>query len=406
MELINYLRQFKKSFSGYQPLIEVLIYKGNLLHNLKTFQKKYPDQKVAPMLKSNAYGHGLVPVAKILDKEGISFFVVDSIFEATILHKESIRSKILVIGYAKPQDINRNRYKNISFTLTNFAQLAEVSKTLKTKQSFHLKIDTGMHRQGILSSEIEKAIEKIEGNRKINLEGICSHFADADNSDKNFSRLQIRNWNTAVEKFKNNFPGLKYFHIAATAGSYYCDRKSINIAYSPATTRSGRIEERNIPTNTIRLGLGLYGIDSSPNRSLDLRPALELRTIISGVKIVQKGEYIGYGLTFKAPAKMRVAAIPAGYFEGVDRRLGNKGSYKIKNSFCPLVGRISMNISLADISRLGKIKPGDPVTLISPEPKDKNSAKNIAKICDTIPYEILVHIPQHLRRTIVVTVKN
>jgi len=379
MRIISFLRQYQKRFSPHQPLIKVLIHGDRLLHNLRTFQQKYPDRKIAPVLKSNAYGHGLVPVAKILDRQNIAFMAVDSIFEAAVLYKEGIKSKILVIGYTKPQEICSNRYKNVSFTVTNFTQLRELTKELRTKQSFHLKIDTGMHRQGILASEIEKSIERIEKNKKMVLEGICSHFAHADSTDSEYSKMQIQNWNDAVKKFKDRFPSIKYFHNAATAASHYSQKN----------------------TNVIRLGIGLYGLDTSPNRVLDLEPALELRTIISGVKTIQKGEYIGYGLTFKANRKIKVATVPAGYFEGVDRRLSSCGCYKIKDRFCPILGRVSMNISVIDVSEVPGIKVGDPVTLISSSKKDRNSAWRVAKLCNTIPYDILVHIPQHLRREVV-----
>lgn len=379
MKILSFLRQFKKSLSFYRPLIEVLIYKENILHNLKEFQRKYPNQKIAPVLKSNAYGHGLVQVAEILDKENIVFLVVDSMFEAMTLRNEGIKSKLLIIGYTKPHDINRNRYKNIAFTITNFWQLSEISKKLRTKQSFHLKIDTGMHRQGILPKEIKNSIARIRSNKNINLEGICSHFASADSHDNLYSKKQICEWDSVVKIFKVEFPEIKYFHLAATAGSFY---------------------EHN-STNTVRLGLGLYGMDPHPARKINIKPALELRTIISGIKTVQKGEYVGYGLTFKSKEKMRVATVPAGYFEGVDRRLSNCGFYKIGESFCPILGRVSMNISVVDISKAKGLRVGNPVVLISKLKKDRNSAWQIAKLCGTIPYEILVHIPQHLRRVIV-----
>jgi alanine racemase len=379
MKILSRLREFRKNFSGYRPLIEVLVYRDRLLHNLRVYQQKYPRQQVAPVLKSNAYGHGLVPVAKILDREPIAFLIVDSIFEAITLVKEGIKSNILVIGYIRPSEINRNRYKNIAFTITSLDQLKKISRNLNRPQSFHLKIDTGMHRQGILPAEFESAINLIKNNPNIILEGLCSHFCSADSTDKKYCEFQMENWKKAVPAFKKTFFTLKYFHLAATGGSYY--------------------QPKN--TNVIRLGMGLYGVDPSPNRKLMLQPALELRTIITGIKSIQKGDHVGYGLTFQAKKTMKIATVPAGYFEGVDRRLSNRGFYKVGEYFCPLVGRVSMNITVIDISQVSGAKVGDPVTLISPESADPNSAQAIAKLCDTIPYEILVHIPQHLRRTVI-----
>ena len=189
----------------------------------------------------------------------------------------------------------------------------------------------------------------------------------------------MKNWEQAVKIFKSAFPQIKYFHLAATGGSFY--------------------QPKN--TNVIRLGMGLYGVDPSPNRKLQLQPALELRTIITGIKNIKKDDYVGYGLTFRAKKAMKIATVPAGYFEGVDRRLSNRGCYKIGYLFCPILGRVSMNITVIDISKLLNAKVGDPVTLISAEKSDPNSAQEIAKLCETIPYDILVHIPQHLRRTMI-----
>jgi len=379
MKIITYLRELRKSFSGYRPLIEVLVYRDRLLNNLRVFQRGYPKQQIAPVLKSNAYGHGLVPVAKILDREKIAFLIVDSIFEANTLVQEGIKSKILVIGYTRSGEIKRNRYKNVAFTITNLDQLDRISRALNSKQIFHLKIDTGMHRQGILPEEFQESIIKIQSNKNILLEGLCSHFCSADSLDKNYCHFQIKNWDQAVKFFKGRFPQIKYYHLAATGGSYF----------------------RAKNTNVVRLGMGLYGIDPSPNRELDLQPALALRTIISGLKLANKNDYIGYGLTFRAKKDMKIATVPAGYFEGVDRRLSNHGCYKVAERFCPLVGRVSMNISVIDVSQVPNLKVGDPVVLISSENGDPNSAQESAKICETIPYEILVHIPQHLRRTVI-----
>lgn len=379
MKIFSYLREIKKFYSGYHPLIEAFIYQKNLLHNLRFFQKKYPKHKIAPVLKSNAYGHGLVPIAKILDRQKIPFLVVDSLFEARTLRGEGIKSPILIIGYTRAADIGKNNLKNVSFTITTRELLEELSKTLNIPQKLHLKIDTGMHRQGIPLEEIQKAKNKIQNNGNIVLEGVCSHLASADNLDPSYVLKQIGEWKKAVKILKKEFPRLKYFHLAATAGSFYSPK---------------------IPSNVIRLGLGLYGIDSSPFRDSKLKPVLETRTIVSGIKNIKKGEYVGYGLTYRAPKDIKIAVIPAGYFEGTDRRLGNKGFYKIKGRDCPLVGRVSMNISLADVSHFPDAKTGGKVILISANPRDKNCAQKMAKTCETIPYEILVHVPQHLRRTV------
>jgi len=374
-KIIKYLGSFRHH---HKPLVEVLVYRDNILHNLRVFRDASHNLQIAPVLKSNAYGHGLKEVAGVLDKESMPFLVVDSYFEALVLRRAGIKSEILIIGFTYPENIYQNKLKNIAFTITGVEQLREIAKNLERPATFHLKIDTGMHRQGILPGEINEAITLINRNNNINLLGICSHLADVENDDEAQTAEQIGRWNKAVDVFKANFFGIKYFHLAASAGVKFADRISANV---------------------MRLGLGLYGID--PNGKLDLKPALEMRAVVSGVKDVSAGSGIGYNFTFRAFKRMKIATVPVGYFEGVDRRLSNKGYFKIGGIFCPIIGRVSMNISTIDAGAAANIKMGDPVTVISPEPSDKNSVENIARACGTIPYEILVHIPQGLRRIIV-----
>lgn len=149
-----------------------------------------------------------------------------------------------------------------------------------------------------------------------------------------------------------------------------------------------------------RLGLGLYGISIIENNKLSLKPVLSLTSIISGIKVVKKGDTVGYNNTFIAKNDRLIATIPAGYAEGVDRRLSNTGQVEIAGILCPIIGRISMNITTIDITHMPNIQIGDIVTLISNDNSSPISASNIAKTCQTIPYEVLVHIPSHLRRVI------
>lgn len=249
-----------------------------------------------------------------------------------------------------------------------------------------------MHRQGILLSEIEEAIKIIKNNKNIILEGICSHLADADNENQEFTLEQIENWNKAAKIFRENFGGLKYLHLSATAGAGFADKIDANVA---------------------RLGLGLYGIKTQNSISktqgfgvsstgdikiINLKPALEMKTIITSVKEIESGEKVGYGVTFIANQKMKIATVPAGYFEGVDRRLSNSGSMLVQNQSCSIIGRVSMNITTIDVSAVENVKVDNEVIVISAEKSALNSVENMARQCNTIPYEILVHIPQHLKR--------
>jgi alanine racemase len=380
MRLIRFLRKIQRRFIHYSPSVKIFISRKKIKHNLQKYQKKYPQKLFAPVLKSNAYGHGLIPVAQILDQEKIAFFVLDSLYEAIILRKNGIKSKILIIGYTLLENIIHSKLSLVSFTITSLEQLKRVSKKANKKIKIHLKIDTGMHRQGILLNQVKEAIKIIKANSFLELEGICSHFAEADNPDKTFTKSQIKKWEEIVSLFKKNFSLIKFFHISATAGTFY----------SP-----------QISENVIRLGIGLYGINPSPLNKLDLKPALEMESLITSLRKLPPGEYIGYQTSYQTQKSCLIATVPVGYFEGVDRRLSNQGFFKIGSHFCPIVGRVSMNITSLDVSSLPEIKLNDKVKIISSNPNDKNSIENIAYLSQTIPYEILVHLPPHLRRSII-----
>src|SRR5581483_5829394 len=258
-------------------------------------------------------------------------------------------------------------------------QLKNIAQKLNKPQNFHLKIDTGMRRQGILETEIDEASKLLSQNKNIILEGVCSHFADADGRAE-FTYLQIEKWNNIAKSFRQKFPSIKYFHLSNTAGNFYSHR---------------------IDANVSRLGVGLYGINTSYNDKLDLRPALEMKSIISSLKNIGAGEKVGYGITFESSGPMKIATVPAGYNEGVDRRLSGRGMMKIGNNFCAIIGRVSMNMSTIDVSGAEGVKLEDEVIVVSSKKGDKNCVEQMAKMCECTAYEILVHIPKDLRRVVI-----
>lgn len=344
---------------------------------------------VAPVLKSNAYGHGLVRVAKILDDAGadgtrLPFLCVDSYVEALILRNEGIRTPLLIIGYTSLANIERGKFTrglpNVAFGIMSMEELRRlVAADRRRPVTLHLKIDTGMHRQGILFEELEEALHIIARanaqGKKIILEGVYSHLADADAPGSTLTEAQIKLWNEAVRTIKNKIAGVRYFHLANTAGSRYA---------------------REVDANMMRLGIGLYGIGA-----LNLLPALEMKTRLTSVRKIAAGESVGYNAIFTAKHAMTVATIPVGYAEGLDRRLGNRGTATVAGIPCPYVGRVNMNITSLDVSRVPDPKLDDEVLVISADRAAPNSIENIAKLCETIPYEMLTRIPAQIRRTVI-----
>lgn len=373
MKILRLLRHWRQRGT---PLIEVRISKRALLHNYNAF-KESCGVPVAPVLKSNAYGHGLIEVAEILAEARAPMLVVDSVHEAQLLRSNGISVPLLVVGYTRAEMIAKNTLGNIAFTITSLDGLKAIA-AIAAPARIHLKLDTGMHRQGVPESEQDEAIQVIKGSQLV-LDGLCSHFADADGVSEYFTRGQIEKWNAYARAWREAFPSITHFHLAATAGAAFI---------------------KDIDATMVRLGTGLYGFPRHASQSFGLRPALSMRTLVTGIKDVGVGESVGYNITFTAKKRMRIATVPVGYFEGVDRRLSNRGAMMIGDKPCPIIGRVSMNITVIDVSACESVLLETPVTVFSDRPEDQNSLVQAAAICDTTPLELLVHIPQHLRRVI------
>ncbi len=372
-------RQWRKKRFQYEVVAEVAVYRERILGNFRAFRDRY-QVPVAPVLKSNAYGHGLKEVAEILKSETLPFLCVDSYFEALTLRNEGLGANILILGYTPFANVAGSKLPNVAFSILSFGELEYLATNLKQPRLFHLEIDTGMHRHGIRSEKLGDAVTLIKANGNLRLVGAFSHFADAGNANSALTPEQIGKWNETAKILKSELPSAQLLHLAATAGSIYSER---------------------IDATAIRLGLGLYGISGNREEKLELSPALELRTKIASVHELEPNESVGYGATFTADKKMRIATIPLGYFEGIDLRLSGKGAVLVRGLPCPILGRVSMNITSIDVSAIPDVTIGEPVIAISGEKSAPNSVQNIAALCGTIPYEILVRIPSHLRRTVI-----
>ena len=368
----------------YEPLISISVSRSRILGNIAAFRPLAPGGAIAPVLKSNAYGHGLLEVAGILAKErDIPFFVVDSYFEAVVLRAGHIHKPLLVIGYTRPETMLVSRIPCAAFTVTSLEGLKGLSGACRPIH-IHLKIDTGMRRQGILPEEIPEAIKLIKEHEVIILEGICTHLCDADNVDESFTEHQSSVWKHAVRELKSAFPGLRYIHAAATDGARY---------------------SADLDSNVLRLGIGLYGLSENAKLAEQVRllPALEMKTVVTGVKKLKAGETAGYGNSFMAKKDMAIATIPVGYYEGLDRRLSNKGTVQVGSGriACPIIGRVSMNIAIIDVTGAAGAKIGDEVVVVNREASDSNSLVSMARAANTISYDLAVHIPAHLKRIVV-----
>ena len=365
----------------YQHLNKILISKSALLENHQNLQTFHQESALCPVLKSNAYSHGLKEVAPIFDSMECAFLIVDSLFEAYELYKLKVKTPILIMGYTNPLNF---RVKTIPFDVALFD--LELAKTLNKYQPgcrVHIFVDTGMSREGININDLDKFLAAIKKLKNLKIVGLCSHFADADNPiSTDFSNKQIKVFKKALKIMADNGIFPKWRHISASGGTFKFKDEVFNM---------------------IRAGIAHYGInpleqkDKARNRIV-LKPALKFSSTLAQIKKIPKGSFVGYGCTFLAKREMILGLLPVGYYEGVDRRLSNKGFVKIRGTFCPIIGRVSMNMSVVDISKLKNPVLGEEVLIYSADESDKNSLANTALQAKTIPYELLVNIAESVKR--------
>lgn len=358
---------------NYQPLNKIYIHKTTLIENYQSLANHNAGIKIAPVLKSNAYGHGITQIAQIIDQLNPPLICVDSLPEANILRRIGIKSEILIMGAVATESLNKK--VSFHFTVIN-KEMLNVLLRFQKNAKLHLFIDTGMNREGIKMDELENIVAIIkEGN--VELVGIMTHLSLADDKHHPLTKKQIETFQKAKKIILKAGLHPKWFHIG---GSDALEWISPNIV------------------NMVRTGRLLFGVQS--NKLNDINPVLELESTIVQIKQIKKGESIGYSATYTAQKDTTIALLPIGYNDGVDRRLSNKGSVLINGEACPIIGLISMNMTVIDISNM-KANIGQKVTIFSAHATDKNSIENSAKKIKTIPSDLLVGLHPSTRREII-----
>lgn len=384
MKILNFLRQFKNLLEDPKArLLRIELSSQNLLHNISQFHQKFPKHQLAAVLKSNAYGHGLKEIGLFLDDvDDISYFAVDSLMEAQLLRQVGVRKKIIILGYVAEKSLGAvKKLKNAILVVNSLAQAEILKNRINFPLEVHLKADTGMHRHGLAILELKPAIKKLTENKKIKINGLMTHLADANSSEEKNTLAQLNEWDAAVKIFEKYFPQA-ILHFAATAGTRYLDRAKSNL---------------------IRLGIGLYGHENREDAAImDLKPVLSLFAKIVNIREVPRGEGVGYNFLFQADKNMKIAVIPCGYYEAVPKALSNIGFVYYNNTPLRLLGRTSMNLSIIDISSVQEpLALEAEIEVISTNPGKLNSAENYAKMAKLAPYEIYVHLAPTIKRHIV-----
>lgn len=346
------------------------------------------EVKYMAVVKADAYGHGAVECARRLEAEGIDWFGVALPEEGVELRAAGIRKLILCLGSFWEGQENAILNYNLTpviYRMENAESLNHAAEERGTSIDIHVKIDTGMGRIGVRFDEVAEFADRLKKLPALRLQGLMTHFASADDlSENDFTALQIEQFNRAVAIF---------------------EEKGFRPIYKDLANSPGAVVHPESRQTMVRLGGILYGLggDVLPKNvdKPELKPVLSLHSRIAHLKTVPEGETLGYGRTFRTEKESLIATVPIGYQDGYSRVLSNTGRVIVGGAYVPVVGRISMDWTLVDVSDAPNVKVGDEVILIGEKDGLSVPAEELARKTDTISYEITCGINRRVARRFV-----
>lgn len=366
------------------PLVWVEINKDILANNVKTFRSIIENNTLlAPCVKANAFGHGLIETSKIFLDNGADWLCVNSIYEAERLRKANITVPILVIGYVQLSELVKVFELDLRlfvYNIETIQELSRLSKVFNKKSIVHLKIDTGMSRQGVLLENAEVFLDEIINLEGINVEGIATHFATADSEENNNIFInQLNSFNVIVAKVQEKYGKDFILHSSNSAATLMYPYAKFHL---------------------VRPGVSIYGYYPSPevkefcrNRGIILSPAFSLKTKIVQIKTLAANQGVSYGSTFVTDKSVKALLLPVGYYEGVTRSLSNKGYVTINSQKAEILGRVCMHMTIVNGSKIPHALLEDEVTVFG-----LSSIQKLAEIMDTNVNELLVSVPEEIAR--------
>jgi alanine racemase len=355
-------------------------------HNLTQIRSKVEaNTKLMVIIKADAYGHGAVPLAKAIGTSNmIDYYGVAIIEEAIELREAGIEKPILILGYTPKEQYDLVVAYDVVQTVFQYEMAEAISREAKHQEKIakiHIKIDTGMSRIGFSDTqESIKIIKQISTLENIEIEGMFSHFARADETDKTSTKNQLERY---------------------IAFNKMLEEKQIYIPLKHIANSAGIIEFPEAYFNMVRCGIATYGIYPSEvvnQQEIHLTPAMELKTHVIYVKDVESGVGISYGAAFVTDKKTRIATIPVGYADGYSRNLSNHGRVIIHGRYAPIVGKICMDQFMVDVTNIADVKQGDSVTLLGRDADAYISAEELAEGSHSFAYELVCTVGKRIPR--------
>ena len=356
----------------------------NLAFNVREFRQFLPDAvKLMAVVKADAYGHGAFEVAEVALQKGASVLGVASLEEGVALRQKGIRAPILILGYTDCRQYFSLLEMQLTPTVFSWEAASSLSQQAHSqgkRVAIHVKIDTGMGRLGLTNlRDTVNFLERVAALPGIILEGLYTHFATADESDKSFSRQQLRLFNNVLDA---------------------CEERMINISLRHAANSSAVLELPEYHLDKVRFGIGSYGCCPSKNinNKVKLLPVMSLKSRVIFLKKVPAGTPVSYGRTYFAPEDTIIATVPLGYGDGYNRLLSNNGFMLIRGHKAPIAGRVCMDHTMLDVGKIPFVQEGDEVVAYGRQGQEEIHVDKIAGQLGTISYEVLCNIGSRVPR--------
>jgi alanine racemase len=380
---------------SHHPLTWIEIDAAALRHNLAAFRRRVGSRvRLCPVIKANAYGHGLVEVARVCAPRS-AMFAVASLEEAGQLRDAGITRPVLILGYVPfadvPAAVRAGFHLTVS-SLETLAAAAAAARRLGRRAAVHLELETGTHRLGFAAADLERVADVLTGaRRELVVAGVSTHYANIeDTTNHSYARGQLKAFEAGLARLGALGVTPRLRHTACSAAAILFDETHFDLA---------------------RIGISLYGhwpsretlVSSRARRitQLTLRPVLTWKTRVVQLQDVPANTCIGYGCSYRTTRPARHAVLPVGYWDGWDRGLSNLGRVLIRGHEAPIRGRICMNMTMVDVSDIPGVALEDEVVLIGAQGDARVTAEDVAASLGTITYEVLTRINPLAPRVVV-----
>ena len=365
-----------------------------LTNNIAEFKRRLgPGPLLGAVVKSNAYGHGMIEVARLSAEAGADWLCVNNAHEGVLLRDAGLTLPILVMGYVALDglgDVVARSLQPVVYNVETLERLDAIATERGATVRVHVKIETGTHRQGVLERDISAFVERIRAARGLTLAGVTSHFANIeDTTNHEFAESQIAAFSRIADAIAANQDAPFLRHSACSAAVLLFNRTHLDLA---------------------RVGISMYGLWPSKETyvsclergkpSLELTPVLSWKTRIAQVKQVPEGGYVGYGCAWRATRATKIAVLPVGYYEGYDRELSGLAHVLVRGKRAPVRGRICMNMCMVDVTDIPGASLEDEVVLLGRQGDERITAEQLAAWAGTISYEIVARIHPSLPRVV------